>query len=169
MRTMEGSRNPDFLSTGGGLGRHSRHTAAARALSPNCDTYGGGMPPRQRQRQRPRQGDSSTEEIIRFVRGYQLEREPTLMRLQKKAPLPGIGQVGLSGHCILARIRPWLPAETSSVWLTSVLDPHTLGASLSGTFLQNSARIGYATRRGTFYLRAAVHRRYSVPSERVGY
>ena len=109
MRTMEGGRNPDFLSTGGGLGRHSRHNAAARALSPSCDTYGGGMPPRQRQRQRPRQGDSSTEEIIRFVRGYQLEREPTLMRLQKKAPLPGIGQVGLSDHCILARIRPWLP------------------------------------------------------------
>ncbi|KAK7504810.1 hypothetical protein BaRGS_00003838 [Batillaria attramentaria] len=60
-----------------------------RALSPNYEAYDR----RPRQRQRQRQGDASTDEIIRFVRGYQLEREPTLMRLQRKAVLPSIGQV----------------------------------------------------------------------------
>ena len=39
--------------------------------------------------------DRNADEIIRFVRDIQFERVPTSMRLQKKAPLPSIGQ-----HCI---------------------------------------------------------------------
>ncbi|XP_076464115.1 uncharacterized protein LOC143296190 [Babylonia areolata] len=56
----------------------------------------------QQQQQRPSRGlgerDSSADEIIRFVRGYHhhLERESTWLRLQKKAPLPGIGQANHS-------------------------------------------------------------------------
>lgn len=41
---------------------------------------------------RQRCPDQHTGEIIHFVRELQFERQPTLLRLQKKAPLPGIGQ-----------------------------------------------------------------------------
>ncbi|XP_052767967.1 uncharacterized protein LOC128208443 [Mya arenaria] len=41
---------------------------------------------------RHRCSDQKTDEIIRFVRDLQFERQPTSMRLQKKAPLPSIGQ-----------------------------------------------------------------------------
>ncbi|XP_045187697.1 uncharacterized protein LOC123545444 isoform X2 [Mercenaria mercenaria] len=41
---------------------------------------------------RQRCNDKNTDEIIRFVRDIQFERLPTSMRLQKKAPLPSIGQ-----------------------------------------------------------------------------
>lgn len=41
---------------------------------------------------RQRCNDRNTDEIIRFVRDVQFERLPTSMRLQKKAPLPGIGK-----------------------------------------------------------------------------
>ncbi|XP_046551028.1 uncharacterized protein LOC124260758 [Haliotis rubra] len=42
---------------------------------------------------RRRRNDPGTEEIIRFVREFQLEKQPTLLRLQRRAPLPGIGEV----------------------------------------------------------------------------
>lgn len=54
--------------------------------------------PRQKRRHirseslRQRCSDRNTDEIIRFVRDIQFERQPTALRLQKKAPLPGIGQ-----------------------------------------------------------------------------
>ena len=41
---------------------------------------------------RQRLPDQHTNEIIHFVRELQLEKQPTSLRLQKKAPLPGIGQ-----------------------------------------------------------------------------
>lgn len=41
---------------------------------------------------RQRCNDKNTDEIIRFVRDLQFERLPTSLRLQKKVPLPGIGQ-----------------------------------------------------------------------------
>lgn len=41
---------------------------------------------------RQRLPDQHTNEIIHFVRELQFERQPTLLRLQKKTPLPGIGQ-----------------------------------------------------------------------------
>lgn len=46
-----------------------------------------------------RRPDPGTEEFMRFIREYQLEKQPTNIRLQKKAPLPGIGEsmrVGVS-------------------------------------------------------------------------
>lgn len=39
-----------------------------------------------------RRPDQGTEEFMRFIREFQMEKQPTEMRLQKKAPLPGIGQ-----------------------------------------------------------------------------
>lgn len=41
---------------------------------------------------RQRCNERNTEEIIRFVRDVQFERQPTLLALQRRAPLPGIGQ-----------------------------------------------------------------------------
>lgn len=41
---------------------------------------------------RQRCNDSKADEIIRFVRDFQREKQPTSLRLQKKAPLPSIGQ-----------------------------------------------------------------------------
>lgn len=41
---------------------------------------------------RQRCPDQHTNEIIHFVRELQFERQPTALWLQKKAPLPGIGQ-----------------------------------------------------------------------------
>lgn len=41
---------------------------------------------------RQRCNDSKADEMIRFVRGFQKERQPTNLCLQKKAPLPSIGQ-----------------------------------------------------------------------------
>jgi len=41
---------------------------------------------------RQRCNDRNTEEIIRFVRDIQFERQPTSLCLARKAPLPGIGQ-----------------------------------------------------------------------------
>ncbi|XP_033733933.1 uncharacterized protein LOC117323047 isoform X2 [Pecten maximus] len=46
-----------------------------------------------------RRPDPGTEEFMRFIREYQYERQPTNIRLQKRAPLPGIGEstrVGMS-------------------------------------------------------------------------
>ena len=55
------------------------------------------------------------------------------------------------------------------VVLTGVLDEGTLRASLSGTFLPNSARSGYATEAAhALYLRAAVHRRGQRPPKDLG-
>ncbi|XP_021349376.1 uncharacterized protein LOC110447783 isoform X2 [Mizuhopecten yessoensis] len=36
--------------------------------------------------------DPGTEEFMRFIREYQYEKQPTNIRLQKRAPLPGIGE-----------------------------------------------------------------------------
>ncbi|ESO94145.1 hypothetical protein LOTGIDRAFT_161345 [Lottia gigantea] len=49
--------------------------------------------PAYEKRNRHRRHDTGTDEIIRFVRERQLERQPTILRLQKKAPLPDIGQL----------------------------------------------------------------------------
>ena len=55
------------------------------------------------------------------------------------------------------------------VVLTGVLDEGTLRASLSGTFLPNSARSGYATEAAhALYLRAAVYRRGQRPPKGLG-
>lgn len=35
--------------------------------------------------------DNKADEMVRFVRDFQRERQSTIVRLQKKAPLPGIG------------------------------------------------------------------------------
>ncbi|KAL3872683.1 hypothetical protein ACJMK2_035894 [Sinanodonta woodiana] len=45
---------------------------------------------------RQRRQDVNTDEIIRFVREYQFERQPTLLHLHKKTPLPGIGKYSLN-------------------------------------------------------------------------
>ena len=45
---------------------------------------------------RQRCSDKNTHEIIRFVRDIQFERQPTSLRLHRKAPLPGIGQSACS-------------------------------------------------------------------------
>jgi hypothetical protein len=45
-----------------------------------------------------RRPDAGTDEMIRFVREFQLEKQPTLMRLQRRAPLPGIGQSATTNH-----------------------------------------------------------------------
>lgn len=39
-----------------------------------------------------RRPDQETEEFMRFIREFQMEKQPTEMRLQKRAPLPGIGK-----------------------------------------------------------------------------
>ncbi|XP_070180471.1 uncharacterized protein [Littorina saxatilis] len=83
MRSMDRSKHPDF-NCGPTTGRR------ARPRSPAYDHYD------THTRQRQRQSDANTEEIIQFVRGYQLERETTFLRLQKKAVLPGIGQMSCS-------------------------------------------------------------------------
>lgn len=44
-----------------------------------------------------RRPDSGTEEFMRFVRNYQYERQPTNIRLQKRVPLPGIGESNRTG------------------------------------------------------------------------
>ena len=58
-----------------------------RAQSPK---YGGRLTRHESLRQRC--PDQNTDEIIHFVRELQFERQMTLLPLQKKAPLPGIGQ-----------------------------------------------------------------------------
>lgn len=63
----------------------------SRAGSPALDNFSRRVIHHQSPRQR--HADASTAEMIRFVRDYQLDRQPTLLRLQKRAPLPGIGQV----------------------------------------------------------------------------
>ncbi|XP_064604016.1 uncharacterized protein LOC135469325 [Liolophura sinensis] len=52
-----------------------------RSDSPKYDKYS-----------RHRKPDPNTEELIRFVREHQRDRQPTTIRLQKLAPLPSIGQ-----------------------------------------------------------------------------
>ncbi|PVD26108.1 hypothetical protein C0Q70_13776 [Pomacea canaliculata] len=63
----------------------------SRAGSPALDNFSRRVIHHQSPRQR--HADASTAEMIRFVRDYQLDRQPTLLRLQKRAPLPGIGQM----------------------------------------------------------------------------
>lgn len=59
--------------------KRSRRTF--RSDSPKYDKYA-----------RHRKPDPNAEELIRFVREHQRDRQPTTIRLQKLAPLPGIGQ-----------------------------------------------------------------------------
>ncbi|XP_060062980.1 uncharacterized protein LOC132543491 [Ylistrum balloti] len=52
--------------------------------------------------------DPGTEEFMRFIREYQYERQPTNIRLQKRAPLPGIGEstrVGVTSNFDRANIN----------------------------------------------------------------
>lgn len=42
---------------------------------------------------RQRCNDRNTDEIIKFVRDIQFERQPTLLKLHKKEPLPGISKI----------------------------------------------------------------------------
>ena len=55
-----------------------------------------------------RRPDPGTEDFIRFVREYQVNRQPTFTGLQRKAPLPEIGQsvnVGLNDSGFLDRLN----------------------------------------------------------------
>ncbi|KAL8600496.1 hypothetical protein ACOMHN_044961 [Nucella lapillus] len=94
---MDSSRHPDFPSEGGGGeggegGVGERGGGGSRHVRPRSPSSYDDLELKPRRRSQRRQGDSSTNEIIRFVRGYHLERESTWLRLQKKAPLPSIGQ-----------------------------------------------------------------------------
>ncbi|XP_041354881.1 uncharacterized protein LOC121372557 [Gigantopelta aegis] len=40
-----------------------------------------------------RKRDPGADEMIRFVREFQLQKQPTLLRIQKRAPLPDIGHL----------------------------------------------------------------------------
>jgi hypothetical protein len=54
-----------------------------------------------------RRPDPGTEDFIRFVRDFQMNRQPTFTGLQRKAPLPEIGQgltFGLNDSYIFALI-----------------------------------------------------------------
>lgn len=111
MRSMEGT---------GGSG-HPGGLAGGRPSRVSSPRYNG-YDRSQRHRQRPRQtGDTSMDEIIQFVRGYQMERQPTLLRLQKKAPLPGIGQVSYHPrNCLFSsywRSKPRVSKDSHSVIL----------------------------------------------------
>ena len=68
---------------------------------------------------RQRLPDQHTDEIIHFVRELQFERQPTLLRLQKKAPLPGIGQsclkAGTSDSGFLERATDATDSENESL------------------------------------------------------
>ena len=68
---------------------------------------------------RQRLPEQHTNEIIHFVRELQFERQPTLLRLQKKAPLPEIGKssanVGTNDSGFLERATDLTDSENESL------------------------------------------------------